>query len=317
MKKYVFIIPVGIIIVAVVFLLYFNKTKNIKDTIALTKKSDFVFASEYNDELFIASDNNLQIYRNGLFQEKIDITNGIRNAYAEKDKIYFIDDDNYFSVLYLSDNSYKKMIKNVIDYSIDAYSIAIVSDDNLLYVYNKSNIEEYRKIENIKNVRSVKLYNGYLLAIDNCRDLFEISSLDTQPLIKKIKDIQEVDSVYCGYGNIAQTVNGDLYYWFKDYYSDFKDPYIDPPSEIAEELSSHNVDKFAFGTSICIGWKKGGKAYYWGCVGTSDKRKEEVFARKPTEIKGVDNVEEVYVGIDRSSIIYIKTGSEVIKYSLK
>ncbi|MBO4865977.1 MAG: hypothetical protein J5582_05330 [Ruminococcus sp.] len=313
MRKHLFIISL-IITTIVVFSSCVRKNTNTNDVITLSKEPNYIFSSEQNNALYIVSDNKLQQYIDGVYKDEIDITNGIRNAYVEENKVYFIDDDNNYTLLNLNDNSTKVLISNVIDYSMDKDSIAVVTKDKLLYIYSKNDINNFNKIENIENVKSVKIHNDYLLAIDNNGNLYEISHLDSQPSIKEIKEIKGVDSVYCGYGNMALTVDGNYYYWFKDYYSNSVDPYVDSPSEIIKELSLHNISEFTFGSSICIGWEKGGSLYYWGISGESDKVKGIEYVRSPKAIKGFSNVESVYIG---KSIIYVKNGLNITTYSFE
>lgn len=313
MRKHLFIISL-IITTIVLFSSCAHKSSNTNDTITLSKEPDYIFSSEYADNLYIVSNNKLQQYIDGVFQDVIDISNGFRNAYVEEKQVYFIDDDNNLTLLNLKDNSLRVLLSNVTDYSIDTDLIAIVSKDKSLYIYNKNDFNNYSKIDDIENIKSVRTHNNYLLAIDNNDNLFEISHLDSQPSIKEIKEIKGVDSVYCGYGNMALTVDGNIYYWFKDYYSNAIDPYVDSPSEIIKELSLHNISEFTFGSSICIGWEKGGKLYYWGINGESDKVKGIEYVRSPKAIKGFSNVESVYIG---KSIIYVKNGLNITTYSFE
>lgn len=313
MKKRVFLICFLILPVIFVMILMIIRYANDKYfTISLTEDPDYVFTSVFNNNLYIVNNDELQIYQKGALRKSIKINNGISRAYLDKSEntLYFIDNDSNFSTLDLNNNTETILKPEVVDFCIDEDLIALVSSDNLLCIHSKEDLKECNNIDNIDSVKDVKnvfLKNGYLLLLDNCGNVYETQYNNIQSCLldsTKIEELKKIEKIYCGYGNPALSETGSIYYWFGDYYSKSTNPYIDPPSDIAEKLCAYDIDNHCMGASFCVGWKKDGKAYFWGRRRSLYEKSVEYF-QSPTTIKGFNNVDAVYAGY---SIMYIRRG---------
>lgn len=315
MKKYILIIFLLIIIIIIIFSL-FNVDNNNNNVVPLSKETNYIFTSEYNNNLYIVVNNELQIFNNGTFQNSMKLSNGMTKAYLDGNSIYFIDNNNNFNILNLKDKTETTLIQNIIDFYIDTDLIAIIADDKLLYIYNKQEINEYITINQVARCKNVRLKNGYLLLLDDFGNVYETYYSNTQLSklnFNKINELQDIENIICGYGNMAISKNGNIYYWFDDYDSNSINPYIDNPSMISEKLSFYNVCNCCLGNKFGLGWNKDGKAYFWGEKGESKNTKNIDYIRNPTIIKSFNHVDMMYIS---KSAIYIQEGLNITEFML-
>jgi len=299
----------------------------------LENEPDVIFSSSFTNDLFVITDGELTVYDENGNSKKMLTTYKLKSIFPANDTIWVIDIENN---LYSIDSKSKKstfVLSDVIDFSCGSGSYAAIIENGDLYVWGentdyilgvgeKSNIEEPFLVSSVHNVKKVELRNRYALLLDEHGQVYECDLVDykksekdssTPGYVKEFQSIDELENIQniiSGYGNIAIKNTGEIYYWFSGFKSNLKHPYVGDLSEISAYCERANIMDYSTGLMFYLGINGSGEVYYWGVdIITKATRKEEKIARYPTKIKQIKNAEAVYAG---RNIGYVKKGKSII-----
>lgn len=293
-----------------------NSSKN-ETLITLDKEPNYIFSSNNSNDLFVCIGNELRVYdkEGKYFSHK---TNGTLVKASEGGGIiYYINDKQKLYMLDMKTDNTNYILDGISDVSISYDLNGAVSPDGKLYLWGNKAKDFYNSQKdctqpllyesNIK-WKEIKFSYRYALARDDSGCVYECD-LFSEGLksFHKIESLNNIDSIYGGYGNIAVSKSGTIHYWFGLFNSKDFDPMIDNPWDIEKELNNIKPSRFDFSSAFVVAYNDN-DAYFWGENGYSSPNKGIDYIRTPTLDPDLKDFDNLYCGY---SIVYLQKGLDI------
>lgn len=319
MKKVIFIVisVISAILIAVCAVVWFFLTHRPSasgyelSSFSLEHEPDNIFASNVSDNLLVCIDGEIREYRPSGRYYTLDINAQIKSAYPDERKIWYIDTNN---CLYcFKDAKDILVLENIKSFSVGAGGyVAATNDGDILFWDSKSEKPLY--VGNVPHAEKIALGyefgHYYVLLLDAGNQAYEcvfpddeISSFE----FKKIDELNSVEYIYTGYGNIAVTNSGEVYYWLDSFGAGRESLYIDSPSAIEQKCNELGLIRFSLTHSFCVGWSNNGEVYFWGeDLFRNSNNKSIKYVDSPERIRSIAEADDVFAG---PRTIYIRSGT--------
>ncbi len=310
MKKVALIVIPFIVVctVALVCLIHMiSRSSYDSSSFSLEHEPDNIFVSSASDSLLVSIDGEIREYDPDGSYSILGINAQINSAYPDKGKVWFIDSNNG---LYKYESSNSTLVLNGIkSFSIGAVGYAAVSSDGDIFFWNRKS-ETPLCVGNVPDADKIELGKNYALVLDTECQLYECVFPDDEScpfVFKRIDTLELIEDIHSGYGNIAVTKSGEVYYWVDSFDSGHKIPYIDDPSAIERECNELCLIKFSLTPSFCVGCSKNGEVYFWGDDHfQKSNNKSQRYVSSPERMRSIIDADDVFAG---AYAIYIKSGT--------
>lgn len=319
---------IGIIIIAgcaalLAFLLYRPSASDFDpSSFSLEHEPDNIFASDRSDRLLVCIDGEIREYRPDGIYYTLEIDRDIaeiKSVYPGERTMtaWYIDTNDRLYHFVATEAT--PVLENVKSFSVDGGGCAAVLNNGDIYFRNGKN-ENPLCVGNVPNAEKIAFgyeYGHYYALVSDAEgQVYECvfpadvsGSREFEAEFKKIDELNSVEDIYAGYGNIAVTKSGEVHYWFDSFGSGRKSPNIDAPSDIEQKCNELGLIKFSSSPEFCAGYNKNGEVYFWGTDrfrNPNDKSVKHVSS--PERIKFIKSADDIFAG---SGVLYIKTGTTI------
>lgn len=289
---------------------------------SLEHEPDNIFASKKSDRLLVCIDGEIREYRpDGIYytlEIDLDIA-GIKSVYPDERTMtaWYIDTNDRLYHFVATEAT--PVLENVKSFSVDGGGCAAVLNNGDVYFWN-SKIENPLCMGNVPNAQKIafgyEYGHGYTLVLDAEGQVYECvlpndmnNLLESEIEFKKIDELNSVEDIYAGYGNMAVTTSGEVHYWLDSFGSGRINPNIDAPSDIEQRCNELGLIKFSSSPEFCAGYNKNGEVYFWGTDRFRNPNDKSVkFVGSPERIKCIKGADDIFAG---SGVLYIKTGTTI------
>lgn len=310
MKKVILIVIsfIAVCTATLVYLIHWiNQSSYASSSFSLEHEPDNIFVSSASDSLLVSIDGSIREYNPDGSYSILGINASINFAYPDKGKVWFIDTEN--SLYRFESGTCTLVLNDIKCFSIGSSGYAAVSSDCGIFFWDR-NSEKPLCVSNVANANKITLGKDYALVLDTEGQLYECVLPDDKScpfVFEKIDILDLVEDIHSGYGSIAVTKSGEVYYWVDSFDSGHEIPYIDSPSAIERKCNELCLIKFSLTPAFCVGCSKNGEVYFWGddYFRKSDNKSDRSVV-SPERMRSIIDADDVFAG---AHAIYIKSGT--------